>query len=239
MIVTPSYDGKVSIPYLEAVSSYRDKIDFDMTFVTGSSLLVQARNELLARFYEAEEFTHMLMLDADTMLTWDSLVKMLALGVDVVGAPIPLGKKITPYGMVQNAVGPVEKVGHRLYKVYSIGTAALMVSRKAVEDCVLDARLDGRVYLDREGERFEVFRTEVFAGKYWGEDYSFCRKLRELGYTVHAFSDTAVAHADSAKNYNYRAPMDIGESTLDDTWEKLSILDVAFRWTTQDALTKF
>jgi hypothetical protein len=239
MIVTPSYDGKVSVPYLEAIQSYRNKIDFDITFAVGSSLLAKTRNDLLSVFYKSEMFTHMLMLDADIMLSYDSLQKMIDLDLDVVGAPIPIGKKITPWGMVQKVIGVREQVGHMLYTVDAIGTAALMVSRTAVESLIFDAKASGKVYTDLDQEKHEVFFAGSHSGKYWGEDFNLCLSLRGLGFDIYALSDTAVAHANVPKDYAYRAPMQVGETTLDKTWNKLKVTDVAFRWTTQEALTRF
>lgn len=239
LIVTPSYDGKVSIPYLESIQSYRNYIDFDITFVSGSSLLAKARNDLLSTFYNSTLFTHMLMLDADTMLARDGLLGMLETGADVIGAPVPIGKKITPWGIVQNVVGVREEVSPMLYKVDAIGTAALMLSRDAVEALVFDAKSNGRVYTEHDKEFYEIFYTGSRNGKYWGEDYNLCYSLRNLGLDILAYSNSAVGHALSARNISYRAPMPIGETTLDGSWNKLKVTDVAFRWTTQEALTRF
>lgn len=239
LIVTPSYDGKVSVSYLEAIQSYRNYIEFDISFVKGSSLLAKARNDLFDQFFKSEIFSHMLMLDADIMLSRESLMKMLDTGLDVIGAPVPLGKKITPWGMAQNVIGVTREAGHMLYEVDAIGTAALMLSRDAVNDLVFDAREHGRVYEDSGEWKHEIFFTGARNGRYWGEDYNLCDSLYRVGHTVYALSDTAVAHANVPKDYAYRAPMPIGETTLDGSWTKLKVTDVAFRWTTQEALTKF
>ena len=104
---------------------------------------------------------------------------------DVVAAPVPLkghgpaGERIFNVGRAVGESGP-------LTLVERVGTAVLMLSRRAVDALVDDAKADGRVYerastlAGDPGTRihYDVFRVGVADGEYLSEDYWACATLR-------------------------------------------------------------
>jgi hypothetical protein len=76
-----------------------------------------------------------------------------------------------------------------------IGTAALLLSRNAVDALIADARGDRRAYeqsavaQDVGGTgraiHYDVFRVGVVDGEYLSEDYWACPALRRLGVAIH------------------------------------------------------
>ena len=74
-----------------------------------------------------------------------------------------------------------------------LGTAAMLLSRKAITALVEDAINDGRVYganplargLGDSEELYDVFQVGVRNGLYLSEDYWVCHRLRELGFDIY------------------------------------------------------
>lgn len=202
MIGTPAYGGMVHMNYMHAVVAYRDcGIDHTVVSIGNESLITRARNALLATFVEHPEFSHLLFLDADVALPAAGLRRMLDAGRDVIGAPVAL-KARGPQGQrVFNLGRCVGEDGEWLL-VDRIGTAALLLTRTAVDALVADATADGRVYgrmnaLESPHApriQFDVFRVGCDDGEYLSEDYWVCRELRRLGFAIYVAADCPTVH---------------------------------------------
>lgn len=91
-----------------------------------------------------------------------------------------------------------------LYTTRDLATATMLLSRKAVEALVAEARADGRVYHNDPNydpraqlgklDMFDVFQVGVEDGVYLSEDYWVCRRLVALGFPVHVTDAVAVTH---------------------------------------------
>ena len=87
-----------------------------------------------------------------------------------------------------------------LYEIDRIGTAALMLSRRAVGDLVAEARADGRTYGSQLSRgtplaqvHYDVFQVGVVGGDYLSEDY-WVYRLRQLGYSIFLYREVATRH---------------------------------------------
>ena len=202
MIATPAYGGMVHLDYTLSLLELRSAgVSFSLAGMGNESLVTRARNALLASFHARPEFTHLLFLDADIGVPAAGLLRLLGHGRDVVAAPVPLkgagpsGERIFNVGRAVGEAGPLTLVDR-------VGTAVLMLSRRAVEALVDDAKADGRVY-DRAstlagdpGTRvhYDVFRVGVADGEYLSEDYWACAALRRLGFAIHVDPTIVVRH---------------------------------------------
>lgn len=193
LIGTPAYGGMVHSDFASALLTYQQmQIGFALMTIGNESLITRARNSILSEFHARPEFTHLLFLDADVLLPPAGLHRMLDSGRDVIGAAVALkgrnadGSRIFNVGKTCGEDGP-----H--YRVERIGTAALLLSRKAVDALVADAVDDGRIYKTNRQLRgmtlrapvhYDVFRTGVVDDEYLSEDFWVCRQLRRLGFDV-------------------------------------------------------
>lgn len=191
MIGTPAYGGMVHLDYLNSISDYyRSGLPFAISAIGNESLITRARNAILSRFYEDRAYSHLLFLDADVHLSAAGLKQLIEHDVDVVGAPVAL-KGFNERGERVFNIG--RTLGERggLHEVERIGTAALLLSRAAVETLVEEAKQSGAVY-DRPLSRgasspekhFDVFRVGVVDGDYLSEDFWICHRLRQFKYRV-------------------------------------------------------
>ena len=192
MVGTPAYNSMVHTDYVRSLLSFTNAgISYSFLAIGGESLITRARNTALAHFYHNESFSHLFFLDGDVFVDGNDLKKILATGKDVIGAPVPL-KTIEEGKPVYNISGPLEEK-EGLVKVERLGTAAMLLSRKAVNALVEDAKKDGRVYganpfargMGDASEQYDVFQVGVDDGTYLSEDYWVCHRLRQLGFDIY------------------------------------------------------
>ncbi len=199
LIGTPAYGGMVHIDFVGSLLSYPSAgIKFTLATIGNESLITRARNAITSRFYAHPEYSHLLFLDADVMLPADGLSRLLSHRADIVAASVPL-KGFNERGERMFNVGYAKGESGRLMEVERVGTAALLLSRRVVNDLVGEAKRDGRYYRrDRAvrgnsatyPDQYDIFRVGVVDGEYLSEDFWVCHQLRALGY--HIYVDPAV-----------------------------------------------
>ncbi|MDR3525611.1 MAG: hypothetical protein P4L66_16085 [Acetobacteraceae bacterium] len=192
MIGTPAYGGMVHTDYVRTLFGFTSAgLRFDTNFIGNESLITRARNTILANFHQARHLTHLLFLDADTILPPEGLVRMLAAQVPAIGAAVAL-KGFDDAGNRLWNIGQCVGSNGALLRVENVGTAALLLSRAACDALVNDAIVHGRVYERPSTQRgstdaavhYDVFRVGVHNNVYLSEDYWVCRRLRTLGFDI-------------------------------------------------------
>lgn len=216
LIGTPAYGGMVHLDYLNSLLDYQKQgLDFALASLGNESLITRARNTVISYFYHHRtQFTHLLFLDADIHLPASGLKTLLDFNLDVVGAAVP-AKAYDAKGRTRSNSGKYERqVAANLYITRELGTAIILLSRKAVKALVEDARADGRIYYNDPGydpkarlgnlEMFDVFQVGVEDGVYLSEDYWMCRRLTALGFPVHVSDAIPVTHYGT---HGFRLPL--------------------------------
>ena len=191
LIGTPAYAGQVHVDYVSALLVFqRERVPFTLMTIGNESLITRARNTIVSAFHERREFTHLLFLDGDVHLPHEGLARLLAHRRDVVAAPVALKGVAADGGRLFN-VGRTLGEDGSLLVVDRVGTAALLLSRAAVDALVADARAEQRVYeasalAQPDGAiQYDVFRVGVVDGEYLSEDFWVCHVLRRLGFRIH------------------------------------------------------
>jgi hypothetical protein len=206
LVGTPAYGGMAHVDYVHSLLGLaRAGVNFSLLTIGNESLITRARNSIISKFHELKAFTHLLFLDGDVHVDGRDIVRLLAHDRDAVGAPVPL-KGRGPDGRQLYNTGQALRQDGELVVTDYIGTAVLLLSRRAVDALVADAERDGRVYAPNphargsaEGARqFDVFRVGVVDGVYLSEDYWACRRLRELGFELFADPQVKVQHQGMA-----------------------------------------
>ncbi len=204
MIGTPAYGGMVHCDYVNALLHYqRAGVDYGLMTLGNESLITRARNTILAEFEARREFSHLLFLDADVLLPIDGLRRLLTSGCDVIGAAVALKGRNTDGTRRFNFGGLLGESGQH-YLVERIGTAALLLSRRATDALVAEARGAGRIYARGDSVRgvellaqahYDVFRVGVDGEEYLSEDFWVCRELRRLGFAIHLDPTIVTRHS--------------------------------------------
>jgi hypothetical protein len=145
-----------------------------ISFNGGCSVIARSRNILVERFLEQKQLEWLLFLDSDMVPPIDVVPRLLAHGVDVVGA-LCFARQ-APFWPAFRALTP-ESPGLGLQVVQWVGTGCLLVSRRALEAV--------------PAPQFEHPEPGV------GEDVLFCEKLSRRGFRIHVDMSTEVGHMAS------------------------------------------
>lgn len=193
LIGTPAYNGNIHTEYLHAALAFKTAgINFAIQTISNESLITRARNTLINSFWEKEEFTHLLFLDADVFLDVNGLRNMIYYNKDVIGAPVALKGKNKDGGTIWNTDIFLD-VEPGLQSVTFLGTAVFMLSRHAVSKLIEDAEKNNNFYSTQsqfiskeecDPKRYDIFQVGVVDNRYLSEDYWVCHKLRQLGFEI-------------------------------------------------------
>ena len=168
-----------------------------MLFRSGCSLITKARNGLVADFLESEADS-MLFIDADVVVNADDILRLFALsiGKDITTGIYPRRgsdrKFFLDYYLDEN--GALEFDANGLLRIRRIGTGFMMIQRHVLETMI--AKHPEWAYNNNVTNRVEhaVFDLGIVDGEYYGEDYLFCDRATQMGFTVHIDVDISLPH---------------------------------------------
>jgi len=193
MVATPAGGGIVHVDHVATLLDLaRARVVFSHVTASAERDPARARNALLSAFHARSGPTHLLFLDADVGLDAADVIRMLGHGRDVVAAPVPLevrgseGEACFDVGVAVGEDGPLTLHEHAC-------TSAMLLTRRAVDALVNDAKAGGRVYesataLDGDaGSRidYDVFHAGAVDGDYLSGDARACEALRRHGHAIH------------------------------------------------------
>lgn len=138
--------------------------DIEYEVLPGCSLITKARNQIADRFL-ASGRDCLLFLDADLVFDAADMLRLLERPEGVIGSAY-----VQKNGLGKFNVRPLEPLNEHdgAWECEGIATGFLKISRAAF------LALDTPAY----------FESPVIDGETWGEDFFFCRKVREQGGTV-------------------------------------------------------
>ena len=219
-LVTHAYTS--SILRLQAECMRRGITCF-IDFIGNESLVQRARNVLTARFLKRKDFTHFLFIDADIAFDPETVFRMLQFDKDVTTAIYPkksidwdmVSKKLKaradePVHQMGldfniNIVGHSTQVVDGFMKVLDAATGFMMIKRTLLEKL---AKTHTKTLLcenDIPGSRdeipeyvalFDCILEPLPNGKFraLSEDYSFCRRVQDLGGDVYVDVSSVLCH---------------------------------------------
>jgi hypothetical protein len=215
MIALPLYDGRLNVQAafnIINLCALAGKYNFsiDLAHISFCSILPKARNVMVRRFMESD-CTDLLFLDSDVTFTCDDIVRLLAVSTnrDVVGGVYPRKKAdknlIATVIFDRNANPIYDENG--LIEAECIPTGFMMIRRHVLEKLI--ANHPEWDYYDEEGQEDEkrvkhnaVFDFSIQDGLYFGEDYTFCKRVRAEGMRVHIDPALEIGHYGSIELKN-------------------------------------
>jgi hypothetical protein len=186
-----------------AITTTRLGMKFALETMRNESLITRARNNMVAGFLARPECTHLLFVDADIGFAATDVLRLLCSNVDVVGGLYPV--KSLPPRYVFNAVPNPASVldDPELLEVRHVGTGFVLIRRTVLEALAAahpelryrDSANYGKAY---EPHMCALFDTSIDeAGDYLSEDWTFCKRWRDLGGRVFARTDIKLDHHGS------------------------------------------
>jgi hypothetical protein len=188
----PAYDFKISVKMAISLAEFCVKaqhhgIQIQMTNVSGCSVVSRARNIIADQLLETD-CTHLLFIDADTNFNADDVFRLLAFAdrKDIVAGISATRKKQKVYysTLDQDEDGNIvmDKMG--LVRVLRAGTGFMMIKREVFEK-LRDVHPEWKFYdPNTDKDMYSFFDFKSTPEGYVGEDYLFCDRAREQGFTV-------------------------------------------------------
>jgi hypothetical protein len=213
VVATPCYGGQVFAIWAESLLRLQEAcrargVGLSWLLHGSDALITRARAELVARFLERPEATHLLFIDADIGYAPDQVFRLLDFGAEVSAAAYPL-KRVEwerHRRALERGVPQPPATSHRyvygvedqrrietrngFIKANFAGTGFLMIARSALSRlCAAhpELRYAGVHAADDpikgSPHRFALFDCLIdpATGIYLSEDFAFCRRWSALG----------------------------------------------------------
>lgn len=217
MIGSPSHDGNCNLDYALGLTDLsiflsQNQIYFEMARVVGSSLLPHARNSLVDMFLRSR-CQKLLFMDVDQGWTKEAVMHLFQSDKKIVAGVVP--HKRFPINL---NFEPLER-DHKYFKdltnksgeeffswvrekadskgeieVNRSGAGFMMVDRS-----VFEKMKDHVEEYQAFDNNLEIMHREYFwmgakQGKYYGEDWTWCVKAKELGFPIHINANATATH---------------------------------------------
>jgi len=190
-IALPVYDYKLNVKTALAVGgllqqAMRYNLEVVTGYVGGCSIISVARN-ILVREFLSTDCTDLMFIDSDISFTPTDVLRLLAhtTNRDIVGGVPPSRQKEKYYLMMLDETNKQLTVdGLGLLKARRIATAFMMIRREVVST-LIDAHPEWEYKDAYSNKRIHALFDFSLTGEgYIGEDFLFCDRAREHGYSV-------------------------------------------------------
>lgn len=172
-----------------------DEVFFDIE--SGGSIITKVRNRLVKRFMDSNNDV-LVFIDADMVFDAADILKLIDGGKDVAALSYtirkPGGRFNTERELNEQGVTPVYSINGDLWcKAERTGTGIMAITRHAFGRMALHHA--GTEYTDDNGQQvLGLFDFAIMDGKYYGEDYLFCKRWRDIGGEIWILTDATVGH---------------------------------------------
>jgi hypothetical protein len=188
----PAYDFKISVKMAIALAEFCVKaqqhgVSIQISNVSGCSVVSRVRNIIANEFLESQA-EHLLMIDSDMTFNADDVFRMLAWSQTkpIVAAVGVARKKEKVYfsSLDQDEDNNIIMDRMGLVKVKRVGTGFIMIQRKVFE-VMRDAHPEWKYMDQNTGKMLQsFFDFKSTPEGYVGEDYVFCDRAHEHGFTA-------------------------------------------------------
>lgn len=193
LISTPSYDERVDIAYmLSVLDTVRllesNGFEVDLQIPMSSALVAHTRNAIVQRFMD-NNFDYLLMVDSDLGWAPEAVLKLIESNKEFCGGVYPSrdggGFKFRPSTEEDGKIIICPET--KLLKMEYIPAGFILLKRSVIEkmyDRFPELRYEPKSPNSIHSKGYCLFNTEVWEGEFWGEDYTFCRRAKEVGLEI-------------------------------------------------------
>ena len=195
-ICVPAYDNRICIQTSASITAgiaelVAAGIEVVNGFVAGCCYLDHTRNMAVNKFLKSDA-TDLLFVDADVACKPEYFPLIARQEVPLVAGIYP--KKSEQRSWPLDLLGWKVIIDSRgLMSVNGLPTGFMRINRK-VFDKMREAGVAPKYVDPLEGEMHAYFQTVVEKEIFWGEDYNFCRRWREIGGKCYAIPDLDFCH---------------------------------------------
>jgi len=205
--MTPCYGGQITevcfSSYLQwTILAMQNGLDFQLDTLSNESNVNRARNSCAAKFL-AGDATHLMFVDADIQFRAEDINKLVSHDKEIVGGIYP--QKTLPPKMVVNTLDNGKREGD-LVEVGTLGTGFMLIKRVVFQAMIEEG---AQKYTDAIGlssvendNQYDFFNCTIDSnGRYLTEDWSFCRRWRQLGGQIWADITIPLVHVGYHRFY--------------------------------------
>lgn len=158
-----------------------------------SNTIFLIRNTMVQRAVRSKADI-LLFIDSDQTFSPESVMKLIESDRPVTALAYRKKKEIEEYCcLVESGDDGRPVVDDGWVEVSAAGTGMMAIKMEAIEK--MNKAHAHRLYrTDNGGDRIALFEYELINGKYWGEDYNFCRRWRDLGGKIWLWPDADIGH---------------------------------------------
>ena len=201
MIGTPAGDGKLAVEYVAALLRSRAQLDragiaLDPFFVVNDSLVMQARNSVVAAFL-ASTAEDLVFIDSDIAWEAEDLARLLSHDQPLVAGTYRRKSEQLSF-TVQFEDGQARRdPASGLLRAKRVGAGFLRLRRDCLtrmEDAFPQLRFQPPPVSGDSRPRSALFDTSLVDGEFVGEDYTFCDRWRSIGGIVWVDPEIRLRH---------------------------------------------
>lgn len=192
MVAIPAYDGKLNLKTAFALARLSAMvghygIHLELSQVSGCSLITKARNSLVTDFM-LSDCTDLLFIDADVIVQPEQIIRLLALSTDkdITAAMYPRRGIDCKFfvDLYADENNQIEMDNNGMLRVRRVGTGFMLIRRHVLETMIAK-HPEWKFWNNaRDIHEHAVFDFQLKDGEYFGEDYLFCDRAAEDGFTV-------------------------------------------------------
>lgn len=201
--------NQVDVHFFDSVMKFAqhnsDKVSCKIAVVAGDSLVPRARNTLTMEFLKQQDCTHLLFIDSDLIFSGDQIERLLSHDVDIVGGFYPKKQQGNPELVFNTLTPPAPMDSRRLTPVKYIGTGFMCVKRCVFEKMIEELGDEIIFKVDGQENKFGfdfwpvgVYKYPDGTRRYLSEDWYFCQRAIDLGFTVYGDNGVLLKHSGSA-----------------------------------------
>ena len=201
MVALPAYNGTVRVETAAClVQASRECTEmgwnFNFQLCIGDSILPRARNRFIANAIADKTITDLVFLDHDISWGKNAFIRLMSHPVDMVAGVYP--KREDPISFPCRFLDnePIKLDEDKpLIEVEGVPAGFLRISTKALR--VMVDHYYHLKYEENEAHNktaWSLFDFQQVDGRYWGEDFVFCRRWRAMGGKVYVDPVLDFAH---------------------------------------------
>jgi hypothetical protein len=204
-VAVPSYDRRISVPCVQSLMNalqvfQLNQIQFEFKFEVGLCWISMARNSLARAFMESD-CTDMIFIDDDIGFPPFAFRDLISSGEEVIAGVYPKKEADEVYAaLLKTTVQGNLVVENGLIEADGLPTGFMKIKRSVFEK--MQAAYPELVYMDtRYGKKtYNFFGEFIRDGRWFGDDYGFCQRWREIGGRLWALPNITFIHQGN-KNY--------------------------------------
>jgi hypothetical protein len=200
----PCHDGRLNVKTAFNLAqlmpdAMRLGVAVTLSDISNCSIITLARNSLVNEFLKTD-CTELLFVDSDVVATSDDILRLMAQsgGKDITAGTYPRRAKDKKFftDLYFDKNDELEFDGSMM-RVKRIGTGFMLIQRHVIEK-MAEAHPEWSYKNKPTGERMAaLFDFDIVDDQYVGEDYLFCDRAAEMGFTVHVDVDISLPHIGS------------------------------------------